>query len=89
MTYQPSDGAVDIVNSECFSSLYQLAIVTEEQGAEVKAIAEREPPPQAPNRLAATENCQGWAVRVVGKLVEKGIAQASKIEMMRSMLEPV
>lgn len=88
MTYEPSDGAVEIVNSECFSSLYQLAAVTEEQGLEVKDIAEREPP-RAPNRLSVTENCQGWAVRVIGKLVDRGIVPAVKVDMARSMLEPL
>ncbi|KAJ5183471.1 hypothetical protein N7492_001087, partial [Penicillium capsulatum] len=83
MIYEPSDGPVDIVNSECFSNLYQLATVSEEQGLVVNEVAQKEPPPRAPDRRSVTENCQGWVVRVIEKLVERGIVLA------RSMLEPL
>lgn len=89
MTYEPSDGPTDIVNSESFSTIYHLAELTEEQALLVKEIAEMEPPPRAPDRRSATENCQGWAVRVIGRLVEKGVVQRAKLDMARAMLLPV
>ena len=35
----------------------------------VKEIADSEPPPRATNRKSVKENCQGWSVRVITKLV--------------------
>lgn len=90
MLYQPSKQPVDITSLEAFSDCYQLAeITTEEQEGVVKEVAEREVPPKAENRAAVTENCQGWCVRVIGRLVEKGIVPAGKVEMMRSMMDAI
>lgn len=89
MTYEPSDGPTDIVNSECFSNIYHLAELTEDQALLVKQIAELEPPPGAPDRRSATENCQGWAVRVIARLVETEVVQQAKLDMAREMLQPV
>ncbi|KZF22289.1 hypothetical protein L228DRAFT_149852 [Xylona heveae TC161] len=88
MVYQPANDA-DITNSESFLNLYQLAVVTEEQAMVVKQIADSEPPPRAPNRQSVTENCQGWTVRVIAKLVERGIVPSGKLQMARSMMQPV
>lgn len=54
----------------------------------VKQIAENEPAPSAENWKEATENCQGWAVRVVAKLVEERIVPVAKLEMARSIVKP-
>lgn len=89
MKYEPSNGLEDIVQSESFSTLYQLAVLTEEQATVVKQIADNEPPPRAPNRQSVKENCQGWTVRVIAKLVERGIVPPAKLDMARSMMEPV
>lgn len=89
MIYEPSDGKVDITSSESFLTLYQLASVTEGQAMVVKSIADRETPPYAVNRREVKENCQGWVVRVIGRLVEEGIVSDSKLEMAREMMQPV
>ena len=72
-----------------FLNIYHLASVTEEQEELVRQVAEQEPPPQAANRQSVTENCQGWTVRVITKLVEMGIVPTAKLEMARSMVEPI
>lgn len=89
MTYQPSIDSVDRTNSESFLNLYQLAVVTEQQAMVVKQVADGEPPPRAANRQSVMENCQGWAVRVIAKLVERGIVPTAKLQMARSMMQPV
>jgi hypothetical protein len=90
MTYQPSDGPIDIITeSESFSTLYQLATLTEEEAMVVKEVAECEPPPRAPNRRAVVEICQGWSVRVIARLVERGLVGSAKLQMARSMMQPV
>lgn len=88
MAYQPMS-STNITNSESFFNIYNLATVDEYQAVVVKQVAESEPPPKAENRASVTENCQGWAVRVITKLVERGIVPAAKVRMAQSMMEPV
>lgn len=89
MRYLPSTGPINIVNSTSFLNIYQLAIVTEQQAMVVKQIAESESPPKAANRASVKENCQGWTVRVITKLVDRGVVPAAKLQMAKSMMEPV
>lgn len=55
----------------------------------VKSLAETETPPSAPNRAAVRENCQGWACRVLAKLVEKGIVSKDTLASVQGMIEPI
>lgn len=89
MRYQPSDRVVNIVQSATFLNIYHLAVVTEQQDMVVRQVAERETPPRAANRQSVRENCQGWTLRVIAKLVEMGIVPIAKLQMARSMLQPV
>lgn len=89
MTYEPSIQDVDITRAENFYTLYQLAEISEEQAGIVKEIAEGEMPPKAENRKSVRENCQGWCVRVLGRLVGRGIVGKEKLEMVRELMEPV
>lgn len=65
MRYAPSTEPVDLASITDFVIMYQLAVVSEEQVAGVREVAEREPPLSARNRRLVRENCQGWVVRVV------------------------
>lgn len=85
----PSIDAIDATKSESFLTLYQLAVLTEQQALVVKEVADNDPSPRAVNRQAVVENCQGWAVRVIAKLVEGGTVSGQKLEMAIDMLEPV
>lgn len=89
MVYDPSPAPIDITLSDDFATLYQLAVLTEEQAGVVEQVAREEMPPRARDRAAVRENCQGWCVRVVGRLVRMGVVEGGKVEMMRGMLEPV
>ena len=89
MRYQPSPHPTNITNSASFLNLYHLNTVTEQQATIVQQIAASEHPPRAMNRAAVTENCQGWTLRVISKLVQRGIVPAEKLQMARSMLQPV
>ncbi|OJJ84027.1 uncharacterized protein ASPGLDRAFT_375059 [Aspergillus glaucus CBS 516.65] len=89
MTYEPSIQDVDITTAENFFTLYQLAEISEEQAGIVREIAEGEMPPKAENRAAVGENCQGWCVRVLGRIVGRGIVGREKVEMARGLMEPV
>ncbi|EYE90167.1 uncharacterized protein EURHEDRAFT_382226 [Aspergillus ruber CBS 135680] len=89
MAYEPSVQAVDITRAENFYTLYQLVEVSEEQAGIVREIAEGEMPPKAENRAAVRENCQGWCVRVLGRLAGRGIVGREKVEMAKGLMEPV
>lgn len=89
MIYQPSTEPIDITKFTIFLTLYQLAVMKEQQEMLVKQVADIGPPPQALNREPITDNCQGWVVRVITKLVERDIVPSSKLEMARSMMQPV
>ncbi|CAG8289716.1 unnamed protein product [Penicillium olsonii] len=92
MTYEPSAEKVNVFDAGIASNVYTLAVVSEDQARAaklVKQIAEQEPPPRANDRNSVTENCQGWTMRVVAKLVDEGIVMSQKLEMARSMLQPV
>lgn len=89
MSYLPSNRAVNIVQSGSFFNIYHLAAVTEEQQAVVSNVAAAEVPPRAKDRKSVTENCQGWTFRVITKLVGLGLVPTSKLDMARSMREPV
>ncbi|OJD11575.1 hypothetical protein AJ78_07677 [Emergomyces pasteurianus Ep9510] len=89
MQYQSSHIQIDITVSATFLNMYNLVTVTEQQATVVKAIAEQEPPPRVPSRQAVMKNCQGWTVRVIAKLVERGIVENSKLNMARSMVQQI
>ncbi|RJE24594.1 hypothetical protein PHISCL_03072 [Aspergillus sclerotialis] len=89
MRYQPSNSVTNIVQSDTFLNIYHLALLTEQQDMVVRQVAEQEPSPQAANRQLVTENCQGWTLRVIARLVEMGIVPTAKLQMARSMLQPV
>lgn len=87
--YVPSARPVNVVNSASFLNLYQLAIITEQQSTVVRQIAESDSPPKAENHASVKENCQGWVVRVIAKLVDKNLVPDTKLQMAKSMMEPV
>ncbi|WEW60772.1 hypothetical protein PRK78_006260 [Emydomyces testavorans] len=89
MNYKPSPYPINVVKSASFLNAYNLASLTEQQAMIVKEVAEREPPPSAVNRQAVVENCQGWTVRVIAKLVDRGIVQSAKLQMAKSMVERI
>ncbi|KAJ5708464.1 hypothetical protein N7488_008265 [Penicillium malachiteum] len=89
MTYEPSEEPVDIANAEVRLDTYHLATVNEEKALSIRLVAESEPPPRAPSRRSVTENCQGWTMRVLSRLVEIRILTSEKYKMARAMLQPV
>ncbi|KAF1935675.1 hypothetical protein EJ02DRAFT_360968, partial [Clathrospora elynae] len=85
--YMPN---TDIVNSLSYKDSYILVQeLSATDQAWVRHYADSETPPSAPNRAAVTENCQGWAYRVLYKLFEKDIISHDKITMVCGMVEPV
>ncbi|EEP82220.1 predicted protein [Uncinocarpus reesii 1704] len=89
MAYTPSSDPVQILDSDTFQDIFLLANLTDGQAAVVRQLAEQEPPPRAASRKEVKENCQGWAVRVLARLAERGIVDTVKVDMARSMVQPI
>ena len=61
----------------------------EEVKERIEKVVAREKPPAAADRRSVWENCQGWVVRVVEGLVEEGLVERRRLEMVKGLLEPV
>ena len=68
---------INLFNSLSFRDHYELATLSETQAERVKYCADQEVPPSAPNQAQVTENCQGWTVRVIRRLIQEGIVAES------------
>ena len=81
---------VDILKSASFYWHQVLNTdLSDTQFATVDHIAKEEPAPRAESRAAVTENCQGWVIRVLRRLVEEGIVEQNKVTMLQGYMEPV
>ncbi|KAJ5731465.1 uncharacterized protein N7483_005973 [Penicillium malachiteum] len=89
MTYEPSEGPVEIASAEICLDIYHIAVVNEEEALSIRKVAESEPPPRAPSQRLVTENCQGWTIRVLSRLVDMRIVASEKYQMAHAMLQPV
>ena len=76
-----------VEEAEYAHSIFTLATFGWEGSQTIRRIAESEPPPQARTWGERIENCQVWCVRVVKKLVEQGMVEAQKIEMLEKMMQ--
>lgn len=63
--------------------------LSDSQFAIINRITREEPPPCAINRAAVTENCQGWAVRVLSRLVGEGVVEQKSVDGLRTQMDPV
>ncbi|PLB51331.1 hypothetical protein P170DRAFT_436366 [Aspergillus steynii IBT 23096] len=88
MQYWAPDKPVDIKATRSCWNMFELGTVTAAQAAMVEEIASQEPPALALDLDAGAESCQGWTVRVLGKLYDRGVVDATSMSFVRSMLEP-
>ena len=88
MTYSPVEDT-NLLDSPTYKTSYIIAQLDNEQAARVRFRAVNEPPPSAPNQADVRENCQGWAIRVIGRLVGEGIVEEKWVGFARGMQQPV
>jgi hypothetical protein len=89
-TAPPPTPAENVCATDSFHDAFILATaLTPAQQQRVEAVAAAEAPPRAATRRDVTENCQGWAVRVVAKLADEGIVRREKVPQLTALLEPV
>ena len=79
----------NILNSQSYKDSYIIAQPTEQQAARVHYWATHEPAPSAPNQAAVTENCQGWSIRVIRRLVAEGIVEQKWVDIAVDLQQPV
>ncbi|KAK7973419.1 hypothetical protein PG988_007553 [Apiospora saccharicola] len=69
---------------------YQVVGELDQDGQDrVKHVVNSTPPPQAEDRRAVTENCQGWVVRVLRRLRLKNVIPEDVVDTIEAMVEPV
>lgn len=80
----------DILSSDDFA-WHQVvnADISSSQFARVDGIARAEPAPRAANRAAVFENCQGWVIRVLRRLIEEENVEESAVAMLQGYMDPV
>lgn len=81
---------VDLLSDEFFAWHQTLKTnLNSAQYARVDQIARVGPPPQAVNRAAVAENCQGWTIRVLRRLVDERVVEESAVTMVQGYMDPV
>ncbi len=80
---------VNVLSSQSYKDSYIIARPTEQQAARVRYWATHEAPPRAPNQAAVRENCQGWTIRVIRRLVAEGIVQQNWVNTAGSLQQHV
>jgi hypothetical protein len=91
MHYDHSEGeVVDHLAKEDFA-WHQVVNgdLSEAQFVRVDEIARAEAPPRAASRKEVREHCQGWTMRVLGKLVGEGIVEEGAVEGLRGGMDPI
>ena len=88
MSYEPDENA-HVLNSDDFKDCFTLAYLDEQQTDHVRSCSENETPPRAENQALITENCQGWTVRVVARLVRLGIVEQSRLNDIQPLMQRV
>lgn len=81
---------VDHMNTATFAWHQVLnTSLTNAQYDVVDRIARSEPAPRAVNRAAVVENCQGWVIRVLRRLVDEAIVPESAVDMLQGYMDPL
>jgi hypothetical protein len=87
--FKKFDNDIDIAVAEDFYDYYELAKL-DDQGKELLLSAvEIEDAPQAPTQKEVKENCQGWVLRVVERLVNAGVVERRWVSSLTQMMERV
>lgn len=79
----------NILISQSYKDSYIIARLNEHQAEKLRHWADQEAPPGAPNQAAVRENCQGWTIRVIRRLVTEGIVEQKWVDSAVSLQEPV
>lgn len=84
---QASD--IDPTTSASYKDSFNIAQLTPEWAQRVAYWANNETPPSAQTQAAVRENCQGWTIRVMERLVQEGIVAQNWLTQARNLQEPL
>lgn len=88
MQYVHADD-INITASDDFYDSYVLAQLDTNGSQRLHYWANRERPPSAPTQADVRENCQGWTVRVIQRLVTEGFILRHKLTYVQGLQQPV
>lgn len=89
MRYEQAE-SINFFNSDSFSWHQTLnSDLSDSDYAKVDQVARSEPPPQAKSRKEVKENCQGWTIRVLGRLVSEGIVNKDTVVNLQEQMDPI
>ncbi|KAF2656623.1 hypothetical protein K491DRAFT_677919 [Lophiostoma macrostomum CBS 122681] len=81
---------IDLVNTRSFvASCVMASPLSDADAVLVHNYAHSEAPPCARHGETRTENCQGWAYRVLQRLVEHGVVSQATVEYVLTLMEPM
>lgn len=63
--------------------------LTHDQHAKIVEAVNAELPPQAKDRKSVVENCQGWTIRVLQRLVGEGVVDPNVIITLEAAMDPL
>ena len=78
-----------VMLSASFRDSFVLARPNEGEVGRLQYWAATEPPPSASDAASITENCQGWAIRVMDRLANEHIVEHRWIDFARTIQQPI
>ncbi|KAK2779772.1 hypothetical protein FQN52_002370 [Onygenales sp. PD_12] len=79
---------INELDADGFHDFHQIAELGDEsKTGRVEYWANNEPPPRAESQAHAKENCQGWTIRVVRRLIAEGIVHEKWDEALRRLVD--
>ena len=83
-------GDIDLFNSASFAWHQTLnSNLSDSDFVTVDRLARSEVPPRAKSRREVTENCQGWTIRLLRRLVAEGIVEQSAVVALQQYMDPI
>ena len=79
----------DVLSSPDYKDSFIIARPTESQAERVRYWASEEPAPRAERQGEVWENCQGWTVRVIARLVTERVMGERWVDVAVGMQQPV
>lgn len=79
----------NLLSSESFEDSYIISRPNQQQSTRIRYWATHEHPPSAPNQAAVQENCQGWTIRVMARLIAENIVASNWGNFARGLQEPL
>ena len=89
MVYMPVANANILASASLRKTVMLNHDITDRMHARIKEIASSEEPPHSTRGARIVENCQGWVLRVVARLVQEKIVREAKYNEIKLLQQPI